>query len=240
MTQLLNDVTVGELVVERPGRARVFEKLGIDYCCGGKKPLTQACRDKGLDVTQVVRQLESYDLPHEADARDWSTAPLGDLADHIEQSHHQYLKEELPPLQALARKVAAVHGEAHPELSELYDVVVGFRNELESHMLREEAVLFPLCRKLDGTTVPEFLRNASIQGPISVMVREHEDAGDALARMRALTADFTPPAGACNSYRALFDRLATLERDMHQHVHKENNILFPRAVEAESKLRHAR
>lgn len=239
MVKLLSGVTVGELVVERPGRARVFEKLGIDYCCGGKRPLTEACRTKGLDVTQVVRQLEADDAGQGNDDRDWSKAALGELADHIEGTHHRYLKEELPPLQALARKVAAVHGEAHPELTELYDVVVGFRNELESHMLREEAVLFPLCRQLESGAVPEFLCHGTIQAPIAAMVREHEDAGDALAKMRTLTADFTPPPGACNSYRALFDRLATLERDMHQHVHKENNILFPRAVQAEAKVRHA-
>jgi regulator of cell morphogenesis and NO signaling len=235
MSDTMTQTTVGRLVVERPVRARVFERFGIDYCCGGKKPLDQACRDKNLNPQDVLRELQQADADQPDSGRDWALAPLAELADQIEQTHHRYLKQELPPLDALVRKVASVHGEAHPELAEVRNVFIRLRAEMESHILREELVLFPLCRRIGAGLPPAF--PGTVQNPISVMVREHEDAGDALARIRVLTKGYTPPEGACNSYRAMLARLAELEADLHQHVHKENNILFPRAVEAEARVR---
>lgn len=239
MPEPMNERTVGQLVVERPGRARVFERWGIDYCCGGKKPLSLACRDKGLDAEAVRRELDELDASAPAPQRDWSAASLTELADHIEATHHASLKQELPRLEALSRKVAAVHGQDHPELLEIRKVMLRLKAEMESHILREELVLFPLCRKLETPAAREVLLHGSIQGPIGVMMREHDGAGDALAKLRRLTSEYTPPAQACNSYRALFDSLADLEADMHQHVHKENNILFPRAAQLEATLQHA-
>ena len=195
MADTMTQTTVGRLVVERPVRARVFERFGIDYCCGGKKPLDQACRDKNLDPQVVVRELEVAEEEQPETGRDWAKAPLAELADHIEQTHHRYLKEELPPLEALVRKVAGVHGEAHPELLEVRHVFQKLRAEMESHILREELVLFPLCRRIGAGLPPTF--PGTVQHPISVMVREHEDAGDALSQSRALTHDYTPPEGAC-------------------------------------------
>jgi regulator of cell morphogenesis and NO signaling len=227
--------TVGQLVTERPGRARVFEAFGIDYCCGGKKPLAEAIREKRLDPQTVLRVLETFDEQAPATERDWSKASLTALADHIEQTHHAYLKNELPRLEYLVNKVANRHGSHTPQLVELARVFAAFKLELESHMQKEEVVLFPICRRMDHPVSPQQFHGGSVENPIAVMVREHEDAGDALKRMRELTNDYTPPLDACNTYRALFESLRELEQDMHRHVHKENSILFPKALELEQK-----
>jgi regulator of cell morphogenesis and NO signaling len=237
MTTLTLDKTVGQLVTEHPDRSRIFERLGIDYCCGGKRSLKDACERLNLDPSAVLRELESADAAGSIEEEtDWSTAPLGELVDHIVTTHHGYLREALPRLAYLAARVATVHGEAHPELRKLQRVYNAFQRELDQHMEKEERVLFPLCRELETARVlPEF-HCGSVNLPILRMMVEHQDAGDALARMRELTNDFTPPADACNTYRAMLAGLAELERDMHQHVHKENNILFPRAAAAEAAL----
>jgi regulator of cell morphogenesis and NO signaling len=230
--------TVGQLVVERPSRARLFEKLGIDYCCGGKKPLAQAIHEKGLDPQQVVAELEQEVIGHESEPcdHDWSTASLTDLANHIEKVHHGYLKEELPRLEFLTHKVAARHGDRYPELVEIHRIFVQFQDELVSHMMKEERVLFPICRQLDKAETLQPTHCGSIDNPIAQMIHEHDDAGVALARINELTSNYTPPADACNTYRATFDSLRQLEHDMHQHVHKENNILFPKAQRMEKLL----
>jgi regulator of cell morphogenesis and NO signaling len=231
------ETTVGRLVTERPGRARVFEAFGIDYCCGGKKLLVQAAREKGLDEQTVLRVLNTFDdQAPEGDERDWSKASLTALADHIEQTHHAYLKSELPRLEYLVNKVANRHGSHAPNLVELAGVFAAFKSELESHMQKEEVILFPICRQLDGATAPQRFHCGSVENPVAVMVREHDDAGDALKRMRELTNNYTPPIDACSTYRALFDSLRELEHDMHRHVHKENSILFPKVIEREQKL----
>jgi regulator of cell morphogenesis and NO signaling len=232
------EATVGQLVVERPSRARVFERLGIDYCCGGKKPLAQACVEKKLDLNAVLDELrqEAADAATAPAERNWATASLTDLCDHIEQTHHAYLKQELPRLEFLTAKVANRHGPRDARLVELHQVFAAFKAELESHMMKEERVLFPICRRLDTAERPVQSQCGTVANPIQVMVAEHDDAGEALARMRRLTDDYTPPPDACNTFRALFDSLHQLERDMHQHVHTENNILFPKAVRAERLL----
>jgi regulator of cell morphogenesis and NO signaling len=231
------NLTVGELVVERPSRARVFERLGIDYCCGGMRPLCQACQERGLDLEAVCSELEREQVAEPSDrARTWATASLADLCDHIEQTHHAYLKQELPRLGFLTHKVAARHGDRRPALVEVNRVFIAFKAELEMHMMKEEHVLFPLCRKLDTAEALPPMHCGSVSNPIEVMMREHQDAGDALAQIRKLTDDFTCPADACNTFRATYDSLRELEKDMHQHVHKENSILFPKAIRLEKLL----
>jgi regulator of cell morphogenesis and NO signaling len=233
--------SVGELVTERPSRARLFERLGIDYCCGGKKLLDQACRDKHLDVVGVLKELQDEEATDVAPQdRNWSSASLTDLCDHIEQTHHAYLKQELPRLDHLTRKIAAVYGDREPSLREVQRIFEAFSGELTAHMAKEEGILFPLCRRLDrADQLPPPFRGpgGGIANPIEVMIREHEHAGDALAQIRALTNGFTCPSDACNTYRVTFAALEQLERDLHHHVHKENNILFPKAVRLERLLR---
>lgn len=233
MNTFNTQATVGELVVENPTRARVFEKLGIDYCCGGKKPLADACAEQGLDVGRVTEALATADAPGEGQ-RDWSQARLTELCDHIEATHHAYLKQELPRLTAMIQKVAQVHGDRHAELWMVRDVFEGMRSEMEAHMFKEEHILFPAIRRLESNSGEPCFHCGSIQNPIRVMESEHDSAGGALERMRQLTQGYAVPDGACNTYRAMLSALEQLEADMHQHVHKENNVLFPRAIAAEA------
>lgn len=238
MTAFDTQTTVAQFVTERPARARVFEQFGIDYCCGGRTPLSRACAEKGLDVATVLRGLRASDeaAPGESE-RDFSKASMTELADHIVETHHVYLRRELPRLASMADKVVQAHSERHPELLALRETLGLLKNELESHMLKEEQILFPMIRQLESATVLPDFHCGSVNGPIGVMEHEHDNAGDALARMRDLTGGYAPPGDACNTYRALLAGLAELEADTHRHIHKENNILFPKAVAAEAALR---
>jgi regulator of cell morphogenesis and NO signaling len=234
--QSKSEVSVGQLVAERPARARAFEKLGIDYCCGGKRPLEQVCREKHLDIAVVLLEMDRPDTTSTATERNWSSASITDLCDHIEQTHHAYLKQELPRLESMTIKVAAKHSESRPALREVCEIFKTLKEEMESHMVKEEHILFPLCRKLDvADTLPK-MPCGSIGNPIEVMMSEHADTGDELARIRVLTDEFVCPPDACNTFRAMYDSLQQLERDMHQHVHKENSILFPKAIRLENIL----
>ncbi len=228
------EITVGEMVVEEPGRARVFERFGIDYCCGGKIPLAEACVKRGVDIDAVLESLHKI----EADAssefeEDWSQASMTALVDHIVATHHSYLREEFPRLTKMTERVALVHGERHPELPEVRDVFAALRNELESHMHKEEQVLFPMIKQIEANAADAAGHCGTIENPIRMMEQEHDSAGDALGTLRSLTGGFAPPADACNTYHVMLDSLAKLEADLHLHIHKENNILFPRAIIAE-------
>ena len=216
---------VGQLVAERPERARVFEEFNIDYCCGGKRTLGEACLRRGVDPEAVVQRLDILDASPHSLQTDWQAAPLSELCDHIVATHHQYLRRELPRLQALLAKIARVHGDRHPELTQLLCVFDTFQLDLSHHMDKEEQVLFPLIKQLAASSIPA---NRSMVAPIRVMEAEHDRAGAALAEMRRLTDGYQMPADGCTTYRVAFDALNQLEHDMHQHVHLENNVLFPR------------
>lgn len=221
--------TVGRLVAEVPTRARVFERLGIDYCCGGHRPLDEVARERGLDLDAVVREVDAIEERPGAD-RDWLRAGDAELIAHILDAHHVYLRAELPALQQLVHKVNRVHREKHPELDELRRVYDALAGELLDHMTKEEQVLFPMFQRLAGGDARGAAHCGGVANPLRVMRTEHEDAGAALARLRELTASYSVPEGACNSYRAMLARLEHLERDTHEHIHEEENILFPRFV----------
>ena len=218
--------TVGRLVAERPERARVFDEFEIDYCCGGKRPLADACRARGLDPEVVRRRLAESDAGPPDPAVDWEAAPLADLCDHIVATHHAFLKLELPRVGRLLAKVVGAHGERHPEMSRALSVYEPFARDLAEHMAKEERVLFPMIKRL---AAGEVRPSPSLLAPFRVMEAEHDDAGRALAELRELTAGFQPPADACNTFRAALAGLRGLEHDMHRHVHLENNVLFPQA-----------
>ena len=233
--------TVGQLVRELPARSRVFEQLKIDYCCGGKISLRDACRRRQISPEEVLKKLDACQPQSPADVGpvDADAMDLTELADHVEQTHHAYLKRELPRLDFMTEKVARVHGEHEPRLHDVRRAFVAFREEVEPHMLKEERVLFPMIRELEASSgVPDF-HCGSLANPINQMEHEHDQAGDALEIMRTATDDFTPPSWACNTYRAMLDALEELEQDMHQHVHKENNVMFPKAIELETQRRQA-
>lgn len=230
MSTSLLETPVGRLVAERPSRSRVLERWGLDYCCGGKKPLGEACEEKHLDANAVERELLAADTAPGSLEMNWTTEPMPALCDHIVSAHHDYLRQALPRLSGLIEKVCNAHGENHFELYEVQAIFHEFRAELELHMMKEEQILFPLIKSLEAADIHPTANVGSIRYPIGVMESEHESAGAALARMRELTHDFRPPQEACNTYRAMLDGLEELEKDMHQHVHLENNVLFPRAA----------
>jgi len=229
MNTMTVETTVGELVRAVPARSRVFENLGIDYCCGGKKPLTEVCRAKGLDPATVVAMLSALDATSNDTAADPDRMTLAELCDHIERAHHDYLRDELPRLDFMTRKVAAVHGDHEPRLREVRRVFESFQAEIASHTQEEEAQVFPAIRRLQSSNGDKAALAASLQTAFTKLESEHQNAGAALERFAELTDRHTPPDWACNTFRALYDALARLERNMHQHVHKENNVLFPRA-----------
>jgi len=229
--------TVGEVVARHPALSRTLEAVGVDYCCGGKRTFEEACRQKGLDPQAFVAQLEQAAAEDgQEPVIDAAAMDLAELADHIEQTHHAWLREELPRLEALTSRVASVHGDEDPRLVEVRETLHAMSAELTAHMAKEELILFPIIRKLAASETLPVLHCGSVANPIRQMELEHHDAGDALERMRTLTDEYTPPSWACNTYRAMLEALDRLERDMHQHVHKEDNVLFPKAAQLEATL----
>jgi regulator of cell morphogenesis and NO signaling len=228
---LTPETTIGELVAARPLLARLFEQLGIDYCCGGKQTLAAACDKLGLDLRTTRTFLESAAValqagPAEVDAAAMS---LTELADHIEATHHAYLKDELPRLVEMADRVAAKHVSVDPRLTQVAEATRELAEEMICHMQKEEFILFPLVRQIDAGRGAGSV--ALLSGPIHQMEDEHQAAGDATARLRLLTDGFAQASAVCNTHRALLAGLAEFESDLHRHVHKENNVLFPRALE---------
>lgn len=233
MTQYTQQ-TVGQLVAEKPCRARVFEKHRIDFCCGGKISLAEACEKRKVDMNQVIKELAACDASGSETAEiDWTKAPLGELAEHIISAHHDYLRSELPRIEKMAARVAKVHGDHAPEVIKIHSVFVPLRQELEEHTMKEEQILFPWIKRLATGDMTAMPFAATVAHPIRCMEDDHDEAGQALERIRQLSEDFNPPEDACNTWRVLYASLEALEQDMHIHIHKENSILFPRALEIE-------
>lgn len=233
MEQQNGTMSVGAIVAAKPGLARIFEDLGIDYCCGGALSLQDACAERGLDLASVLQKLEAGPAASE-DYVDVTGFGLTEMVDHIEATHHAFLRSEMPRLVDLFGKVVAAHGERHGEIRQAARVYADLCAELESHMMKEEQVLFPYVRELDAASGPLPFHCGSVAGPIRVMMMEHDSAGEALAMLRELTHDFTVPDDGCATYAELLRSLLRFERDLHQHVHKENNILFPRLLAQEA------
>lgn len=229
--------TVSDLVVERPARSRVFERFGIDYCCGGGVPLREACEVAGVEPEEVILELERLD-PVSDEGPAVAEMGVEEMVDHIVRVHHDYLREELPRLGAMVEKVARVHGGSHPELYELHEVFAQLRRELEEHTDKEERVLFPACMEFASGRRPA--ASGYIRALVSSLISEHVDSGDGLRSIREITRGYRVPEDACNTYRAMLDGLAELERDTHEHVFKENTLLFPRVVAAERALEERR
>ena len=230
--------TVREYAVEIPAATRIFEKLGIDYCCGGGRSLADACTAVGVSVDEVLDSLNAdVESVSTSAATDWQALSQAELITHIVDKHHAFTREELVRLEALLAKVSGVHGENHPELFEIQDQFGKLREELEPHMLKEENVLFPYIVRIEEASAanqtlppPPF---RTVQNPVRVMMGEHDAAGDILRKIRETSSDYAVPPDGCISYKTLYSALTALEVDLHQHIHLENNILFPRAVEIE-------
>jgi len=230
--------TVREIALENPSSIRVFEALGIDYCCGGKRPLHDACLRANVDLGRVIELLGQAERDANAPvAGEWAEKPLRELIAHIVDKHHGYVRRETPRVSALLTRIVAKHGPAHPQIAQIEGLFLAIAQEMSTHLLKEEQVLFPYIERMERSAqahdkVPAAFFG-SVQRPISNMVADHDDAGALLAQIRKLSNEFTVPAGTCPSFVALYSGLEEFERDLHHHVHLENNILFPRAIELE-------
>ena len=236
---LNTSTTVRELAVTEPGATRVFEKLKIDYCCCGGKTLAEACEVVGIkteDVWQLLAEAGKAQATSD-EPLDFQTASLTGLVGYILEKHHVFTKEEMERLDALVEKVHGVHGANHPELSRIKHLFKCLCDDLKPHMFKEEQVLFPYIIRLDEASnrqqtpmPPPF---GTVRNPVRMMMLEHDTAGELLRELREVSNGYSAPADACISYRTLYEALEAFERDLHQHIHLENNILFPRAVEME-------
>lgn len=230
--------TVAEIARQYPASVRVFEALGIDYCCGGNRSLEDACAKNNVALNLVLSDLSNALVTRPAeDERHWMASSLADLANHIVDQHHAYARRELPRLSALAAKVRARHAHVHPELHQICELVDAMSSGVCTHMLKEEQVLFPRLKTVEQAAEAGMAPPAAFFGPlinpIRHMLSDHDDTGELLKSLRALTNNYKAPEDACASYRALYSGLEPLEKDLHQHIHLENNILFPRALEVE-------
>lgn len=224
--------TLAEVAVQYPSSMRVFDELGIDYCCGGAQPVSDAVSSHHLSLDALAEKIEAACAAPEPDDRDWSAASMTELADHIEARHHSYLRSELPRLTDVFRRVVDAHKAKHGDvLMPLQDTFAGLQAELEAHMMKEENVLFPMIRTLEAQPDQE-MGGFPIYAPIGVMRAEHDSAGEALETMRSITSGYSLPDDACPSFRDLYLSLQGLEKDLHRHIHLENNILFPKAIDA--------
>lgn len=224
-------MSLADLVIEDPRRSRVLEQFGLDYCCHGQQPLAAAAAAAGLDADEVLAALS---LPAEAPAPAAPTAAITALAHDIVDTHHAYMWEEMPRLDALVEKVYDVHGASHPELGELRETYRTTIEHLDPHMTREERAVFPAMSRLEkGQRTPAV---ASLPAQVDALVAEHAAVGDLFARMHALTNGYTPPDDACASYQAMLASLKAMEHDLHEHIHLENNVLFPKALALAERL----
>lgn len=234
MTTIDLDSTLAAVVTGHPRLARELEQRGLDYCCHGRRTVAEASLAAGQDPQTVVDELVAATGGEAVGAEEpWAAMGVADLVDHVVATHHRYLWNELPRLTALVDKVAGAHGGRHPELADVARILAALRADIEPHLTREEQVLFPMIRELAGADGPTSFRRGSLARPISVMLVEHDRVGELLAELRTTSDGFTVPADGCASFQACYQGLADLEADIHLHVHKENNLLFPAVVRLE-------
>jgi regulator of cell morphogenesis and NO signaling len=230
--------TVREIALEQPGSIRVFERYGIDYCCGGRKPLSEACAARDIEVDAVIAALEAAAQSPAKVADNWNAESLAQLCNHIVAKHHAYVRRELPRLTALAEKVVNRHGATRPELPIIQATFTQLAEELTQHLAKEEIVLFPYISKLERAIAEGGQKPngcfGTVANPIAMMTQEHDGAGMLLEVIRKQSQQFAPPEGTCPTYHAFYDGLREFEQDLHQHIHLENNVLFPRAIELEA------
>ena len=232
------ETKVKDIAVAHPDATRILEKAGVDYCCGGNKSLHDACAHAGVSAEEILARLAANKADVGPSDSNWISAPLGDLTEHIRQKHHRYVREAIRRDLALLEKVTAKHAANHAELLDIRNLFIQVGREMTMHMQKEEQILFPYIEALEraangeAPVEPPFFQ--TVRNPIHAMMEEHDAAGALVSQIREASSAYTSPANACASYRALYRDLQEFEEDLHQHVHLENNILFPRAVDMEA------
>jgi len=232
-------MTIRDIVASDYRAAEVFQRHGIDFCCGGDRRVEDACRSRNVPPETVLSELASLDKTSDAGTPRFNTWELPALVAYIVANHHGYVRQAIPSLLTHTKKVAAVHGEHHPEMVEVAGLFQDVANEMTSHMQKEELMLFPFINALAGAAAAGRPAPAApfgtVANPIRMMEREHESAGGAMARINDLTRGYQPPEDACTTFRVCLQELDAFERDLHAHVHLENNILFPKATMLEGR-----
>jgi regulator of cell morphogenesis and NO signaling len=231
------ETRVNEIALSNPGARRVLEDAGVDYCCGGGKSLHDACLHAGVTADEILKQLHQNSEWVGPGDREWTTASLSELTRHIRERHHQYVRDSIPRVRALLAKIREKHGPKHREIGEIEKFFADLAREMTAHMQKEEQILFPYIDALErsangsGSLEPPFFQ--TVRNPIHAMMQEHDSAGELVRQIRKASNEYKAPADACTSYQASYQELRQFEEDLHLHVHLENNILFPRAVEME-------
>lgn len=233
-----SETKVKDIALSDSAARQVLEEAGLDYCCGGGKSLHEACLHADTSTEEILNRLRQNTENRGPDEVNWMAAPLRELTRYIREKHHRYVREAIPRTQALLDKVIAKHGKDHHEVSDIRRVFTDVGREMIMHMQKEEQILFPYIDALEqavdahGSVEPPFFQ--TVKNPIHAMMKEHDAAGELVKQIRSLSGEYTAPADACTSFKTLYEGLEEFEADLHQHVHLENNVLFPRAVEAEA------
>jgi regulator of cell morphogenesis and NO signaling len=236
--KISNETKVKDIALANPEARQILEDAGVDYCCGGSKSLHEACLHADVPAEEILNRLRENSKHMSPDSGNWTSAMLNDLTRHIREKHHRYVRAAIPRIQTLLEKVQGRHGENHPEIADIQGLFSEVGGEMVMHMQKEEQILFPYIDALEsakngnGPLEPPFFQ--TVRNPIHMMMKEHDSAGELVRQIRKATGEYTPPVEACTSYKALYQELREFEADLHQHVHLENNILFPRAVEMEA------
>ncbi|PZX50925.1 iron-sulfur cluster repair di-iron protein [Algoriphagus chordae] len=240
---LSNNSIIGELVAQDYRYATVFQKNKIDFCCQGNRTVEEACAKKDVAVDGLIEQLNAAAQTNDASSSDFNSWPLDLLATYIEKKHHRYVETRITEIKPMLAKIVKVHGDLHPELHEVQELFLGSAGELTAHMKKEEFILFPFVKKMveaaEGKTELEPSHFGSVENPVEMMKDEHAAEGERFRIIAELTNDYTPPVGACTTYMVTFSLLKEFEQDLHMHIHLENNILFPNAIELEKTLVYA-
>jgi regulator of cell morphogenesis and NO signaling len=230
---MIKEKSVGEIVVSDGRVATVFNKFGLDFCCNGHQTLEAACMSKDINLQEVIDDIEQLMKTDSNSEKTFNDMSLDKLIEYIYDTHHQYIYKNIPAISKFINKVANVHGKNHPETVEIARIFGELQLELEQHMFKEEQILFPYVK---GMVLEDICYGSFVNGPISVMMEEHDNAGRILEELRRLSNNYKPPKDACNTFRAAYVNLQALDEDLHMHIHLENNILFPKAAELENSL----
>ena len=238
--EISKDTSIGEVVKFNFKTAAFFQEHNIDFCCGGEKTISEATKEAGFDTDEFIKELESLAVQTDPDTSFFNSLTMSELSDYIVKRHHRYVHDNIPAINKNIKKICEVHGEHHPELYEIHELFSRSAGELIKHMQKEELMLFPYIKRLEQAALNKTELPGSpfgsVSNPIAMMVKDHQQEGDRFDRISALTGKYKVPEDACTTYELTLHQLREFETDLHGHIHLENNILFPKAIELEKQF----